>query len=122
MSEACAHEGALWIGGRWHCDACQTTFAGGHDFDRRHIQEKARAILHEMHDAGDLYVSNNTDGDYRVADMVARLRADDLYTTAAVRAVAQGDEATLSRLIQDARTARQRARHYWTTDWSQEVC
>lgn len=109
MSETCAHEGALWIGGRWHCDACQTTSAGGHDFDRRHIQEKVRAIFHEMHDAGDLYVSNNTDGDYRVADMVARLRADDLYTTAAVRAVAQGDEATLSRLIQDARTARQRA-------------
>ena len=54
----------------WWCIACGKNLGFRPDLDRKLIWGKVRAILHDLHEEGFIYISNGTEGDC-ITDCVA---------------------------------------------------
>lgn len=92
-NHACAHTGLHWYAAPadekgWKCVGCD--WRPGEDpgyspeHDRSHITTKVGGILHELHDAGIIYVSNSGEGEGITARVAARCVAEKLYDSVSI--------------------------------------
>lgn len=93
---ACAHAGLYWYAAPateqgWKCADCgwqpgePPGFSPHHD--RSHLRTKVWCIVHDLHDAGIIYVSNGTGGEALVDVAVDRCRERNLYDSASIARV-----------------------------------
>ncbi len=64
---ACKHESTYYYPSvnddGWRCVDCDTEFGKNEGIDKKLIYTKVRGLLHDLHEAKLIYVSNGTDGD-----------------------------------------------------------
>lgn len=89
----CAHSGLYWYAAPanekgWKCVDCgwQPGEDPGYspEHDRSHIETKVGGILHDLHDAQIIYVSNSSGGDAITAAVAARCVAEKLYDSVSI--------------------------------------
>lgn len=92
----CAHAGLYWYASPaneqgWKCVDCnwQPGEPAGFSpqYDRSHLHTKVSCIVHDLHDAEIIYVSNGSDGDALTAATTDRCRERGLYDSVSIARV-----------------------------------
>jgi hypothetical protein len=92
----CSHDGLYWFAAPanetgWRCTNCghqpgePPGFSPQHD--RSHLRTKVRCIVHDLHDAGIIYVSNVSDGANLTTVAVTACRSRNLYDSVSIARV-----------------------------------
>lgn len=93
MSEPCRHSGLYWYAAPatekgWKCVNCgwQPGEDPGYspEHDRSHIATKVGCVLHDLFEAGIVYVSNGSEGEGITANVARRCVAEKLYDSVSI--------------------------------------
>jgi len=121
-SGMCAHDELGYSRGHWRCAACGQKVERDQAYDKKHLFEKAWAVLHEMRrNEG---VRTTVDDLARITLVIAlateMLQRHGIYTDAAVKAAVRNDEGEVARLVEENRAQRRAAHTHWTSAWDSE--